>query len=323
MGVGRFIAVLVPISLTVTSFIFLLTVGLGGIANNLYLFELDTTEFSATRDTLSNIAHNLINRDDKTSDLVDKFFGPSDGNITAATLQLADKYQVTLWNYCKISSSGSNCTAPQFNWASSTLNASEIESNATSLSGFNVTLPDEVRGALKSFSTISKWTQYAYSMAAISIVVEIILGLFAFCSRAGSFMTLLICAAATTGIFVASILATVQASAVSTALNGSAKIYHVKSKVNTRFLAVTWLAALFSLGAGLFWAFTSCCFGSNNTNGRSFHSVPANDSAEWKNTAAYKRMEPARDIYDERGPQAPEWNGGYSQQYSRIPLHNQ
>ncbi|POS82661.1 hypothetical protein EPUL_006457, partial [Erysiphe pulchra] len=303
MACGRFICVLLPITLTVASIVCILIVCLAGITNNsLDLFEVTTANFSASPSTLENLAHEILRRevqDSKIPDILpqmanqigvssdvvtkiaatagdivdakakfDAVTSSGGGNITAKTLGLADKYKVSVWNYCRITGGESNCTEPEYNWAANSLNTSDIESRATQAAGSKVTLPNEIDAALSTFVNVSKWTQFFYMIALISGGIELVFGFIAICSRAGSCLTLLISGVATSTVTIASVLATVQASLVTAALNSAVKAYDVQSKINTNLLATTWLAVAFSIGAGLFWAVTSCCCAGGNSTGR-------------------------------------------------------
>ncbi|RKF61035.1 putative integral membrane protein [Erysiphe neolycopersici] len=303
MGCGRFICVLLPIALTVASIVSILIVCLAGITNkSLYLFEVTTANFSASPSTLENLAHEIFRREVQDSEipgifprLADQNGGSVDvvtkvaatvggivdakakfdavtnsegGNITAKTLELADKYKVSIWNYCRVTGDESTCIEPKYNWAAVSLNTSDIESRATQAAGSKVTLPNEIDTALSSFVNVSKWTQLFYVIALISGGIELVFGFIAIYSRAGSCLSLFISGVATITVIIASILATAQASVVTATLNSAAKAYDVKSKINTSFLATTWLAVAFSIGAGLFWAVTSCCCAGGNSTGR-------------------------------------------------------
>ncbi|KAI6246556.1 hypothetical protein HI914_05861 [Erysiphe necator] len=303
MGFGRVICVLLPMALTVASVVSILTVCLAGITNkSLQLFAVTTANFSASTATLDNIAHEIFRREAQLTgipeiipslenqiknsrDIVSKISGVAGdivdaktkfdaltssegGNITAKVLGLADMYKVSIWNYCRVTGTETNCTDPSYDWAANSLNTSNIESQASEASGTKVTLPDEIKAALNSFVKISKLTQIAYMVALIFGGIEILFGFIAMLSRAGSCLTYLVSGIATITITIASVLATVQASAVTAALNSASKAYDVKSKINTGFLATTWLAVAFSIGAGVLWAMTSCCCAAGHSTGR-------------------------------------------------------
>lgn len=270
MGIGRFICVAVPMAFSIASLACILIASLGGIGNkNLHLFQITTADFSASTSTLTNIADEVFNRDLNPKIGIPEISAGSI-NLTASTLGLAEKYRISIWKYCRISGSESMCTAPRFNWAASVLNTSALEDRATSVAGKPVSLPKEMKGALKSFTAISVWTQGFYIAAIISAGAGLILGLLSICicSRAGTCLTFFLASITSISIIGASILATVQATLVTAALNKVAKAYGVTSSVNTSFLVITWLAAGFSIAAGFLLAFSSCCCLTSNSSSR-------------------------------------------------------
>jgi len=264
MGVGRVLCVGLPFGLTIASLICLLIVMLAGITDkNLDMFQVKTQNFSVSSSSLQNF-EDLLKRDSGThfsaltTAALSGITNNDSVNITAADLGLADSYKVSLWNYCATTGSKTTCSKGKFNWASSELNTTNITTLASS-TGTNVTLPKEIRDSLKTFTVVSKWTEVVYIIAFIASVFEIVVGLFGFCSRMGSCCTFIISGISTTAVIAASVMATVMSSVVVGAIESAAKAYGAKASLNTSFLATTWLAAAFSIGAGLFWLFSICC----------------------------------------------------------------
>lgn len=265
MGVGRVLCVGLPFGLTIASLVCLLIAMLAGISNkNLDMFEVKTQNFSVSSSSLQNF-EDLLKRDanpghfsELTTAALSGYTNQANGvNITAADLGLADYYKVSLWNYCATTGSKTTCSKAKFNWAASDLNTTNM--TLTSSSGTTVTLPKEIRNSLKTFTVVSKWTEVVYIIAFVASVLEIVVGLFGFCSRIGSCCTFIISGISTTAVIIASVMATVMSAIVVGAIDSAAKAYGAKASLNTSFLAVTWLAAAFSLGAGLFWLFSICC----------------------------------------------------------------
>jgi hypothetical protein len=266
MGVGRFLCVGLPFGLTFASLICLLIAMLAGVSNhNLDMFEVKTQNFSVSTSSLQNF-EDLLKRSASPghfSALTTAALNgaattaatSSDSNITAAELGLADYYKVSLWSFCATTGSTSNCTKAKFNWAASELNTTSLISST----GTNVTLPKEIRDSLKTFIVVSKWTQVVYIIAFVALILELVVGLFGFCSRMGSCCTFIVSGISTTTVIAASVLATVTSSVVVAAIESAAKAYGAKASINTSFLAVTWAAAAFSIGAGLFWLLSTCC----------------------------------------------------------------
>lgn len=296
MGAGRFLCVALPFGLTVASLICILIVMLAGVTNHsLDMFEVNTKNLSISSNSLANL-ENLVKRADHFSSLTSAALNGANSandaatagtNITASQLGLADNYKVSMWNYCYQTGSNTTCTKAKFDWASDSLNTTAIEKLASTTAGVTVTLPKEMKASLKTFVAFSKWTQVVYIIAFITCVIELFFGIFAICSRAGSCLTFLVSGISTLTIVVASVMATVQSSVTVGAIKSVSKAYGVKSSLNTSFLATTWIAAAFSIGAGLFWMFTICCCAADHakrTNRRS------GDHEKLIPTGAYQRV---------------------------------
>jgi len=274
MGFGRFVCVALPFGLTIASLVCTLIVMLSGITNhNLDMFEVNTKNLSISSSSLKNF-ENEVKRDLSLSHLTSAALNgkiDSGVNFTAADLGLADSYKVFMWNYCSTTGSNTTCTKAKFDWAHSSLNTTAINEKAQATSsaiGQNATLPKDVTNALKTYATVSKWTQVVYIIAFIITVLELVVGLFGFCSRAGSCVTYLVSGLATTAIISASILATASSAVVVAAVQSTSKAYGVKASIQTGFLSVTWLAVAFSIGAGLFWLFSICCCKAEHRNNK-------------------------------------------------------
>jgi hypothetical protein len=311
MGVGRFVCVALPFGLTICSLICILIVMLAGVTNhNLDMFEVNTKNLSISSNSLANLENLITKR--FTGDLSHLTGAALENaassvtagnNITAADLGLAESYKVSLFNYCYQSGTNTTCTKAKFDWASSALNTTAIEKLASSTAGVTVTLPKELSTSLHTFTVVSKWTEVVYIIAFVTCVVELIVGLFGFCSRVGSCCTFLISGISTVAIIAASIMATVQSSVVVGAIDSVAKAYGVHSSINTSFLATTWLAAAFSIGGGLFWMFSMCCCAADHHK-RSNRKSRAGDSEKLIPTGQYQRVgEPADHFHPYAGQQ--------------------
>jgi len=320
MGFGRFVCVGLPFGLTLASLVCILIAMLSGITNkNLDLFEVNTQNLSISSSDLQNL-ENLVKREDHFSGLTIAALGNAAAtaasiNITAADLGLADSYKVSLWNYCSVTGSKTNCTKAEFNWAATALNTTTIEKLASSTSGVTVTLPTSLTSALHTFTIFSKWTEVVYIIAVITCAFEIFLSIFAFCSRAGSCLTFLISGLSTTTIIAASIMATVEASIVTASIDSVAKAYGAKSTINTSFLATTWLAVAFSIASGFFWMFTICCCASDHHSNKSRRNRGGDDAEKLIPTGAYQRVE-------ETGYHPGQQTGVYNAQQYATPAHN-
>lgn len=325
MGAGRFLCVALPFGLTLASLVCILIAMLAGVSNkNLDMFEVKTQNLSISSSDLTNLK-DLLKRAAEPEDhhlgglttaaLANAAATASSINITAANLGLADSYKVSLWNYCAKTGSKLNCTSAKFNWAATALNTSAIEKLASSTSGVTVTLPKSLTSSLKTFTVFEKWTEVVYIIAAITCAFEIFLSLFAFCSRAGPCITFLISGLSTTTIIAASIMATVQVSVVTGAIDSVAKAYGAKASINTSFLATTWMAVVFSIASGFFWMFTICCCASDHHSKKSRRNRDS-DAEKLIPTGAYQRVE------EHHGGYPGQQTGVYNHQAYATPAHN-
>ncbi|TVY40156.1 hypothetical protein LOCC1_G007430 [Lachnellula occidentalis] len=284
MGVGRFACVILPFLLTTASLICILIAMLAGITNHsLDMFEVDTKNMSISTNDLANL-ENLAKRmaspepgnplsyltqaaQSSATTLAEHY--TSGTNLTAADLGLADSYKVSLWNYCSVTGSKSNCTKGKFDWATKATNITLLESVANAATGSsNTTLPKTLKDSLKTFAVVTKWTEVVYIIAIILAAINLVMGIFAFFSRVGSCITWIVSGLSTVAVIAASLMATIESSIVVAAVKSTAKAYNVHASLNTSFLAVTWLACAFSIGAGLFWAFSICCCANDHKKNR-------------------------------------------------------
>lgn len=270
MGVGRFFCVALPFALTVGSIIFLLVGALAGVADkSLYLFRIDVTDLSINPANTSSIIENITSRDhriDTRDNHVDtrdhhqvETRATQESNITASDLGLGKVYDIALWGYCWTDQKDKrHCTKAKFDWAKSALNTSYIE-HFGSAAGREIDLPDELKNALKAFRYGAKWTEVAYIVAFIALAAEIVLGIFANCSRVMSCCTWIISGLAAALVIAAASLSSAMGLVVVAAIKASAKWYGVKGKINTTFFSAVWIAAAFALAASMFWIWTICC----------------------------------------------------------------
>lgn len=260
MGVGRFFCVALPFALTIGSIVFLLIGSLAGVADKgLYLLRLDVTDLSISPADAEHIVANKDNliRSAKTD------------NITAIDLGLSKTYDISLWGYCSTDQEGNrHCKKPKFDWATIALNSSFVD-DFGSAAGVDIELPKEITNALKVFSKVTKWTEVAFMAALIALGVEILLGIFANCSRIFSCFTYIVSGIATALVIAAASLATALTAIVVGAVESTAKFYGVRGKINTTFLGVIWIAVVFAIAASLFWLFTICCCKPEHRSSRS------------------------------------------------------
>jgi hypothetical protein len=286
--VGRFACVAIPFALTIACLVCLLIAGLAGVSNkSLYLFQIHTGNLSISSADLLSLA--TSKRDLSSSIIAATGGGSTATNITATDLGLADDYKISLWNYCSTTGGITTCSTPAFNWASNATNTTSFAALATSIAGVSLDVPAALAKALSAFSTLAKWTEVVYIIAAGLTVLEILVGVFAICSRVGSCCTWLISGFATVSVIAASVLATVMAATVVGTMVTVGKAYGITASINTSFLATTWMAAAFSLAAGLFWLFSACCCSAEASARKDKHRSRAGNGLE-KPFGGYQRV---------------------------------
>ncbi|GES61406.1 integral membrane protein [Aspergillus terreus] len=259
---GRFLCILTPYALTIASLVCIIMVGLGctnansGTLNDLYFF----------RANLQNITSNSSSVTSEVTDaLKDAGVSVSDGDIQSAlqevekSFDLKDFYTIGLWGYCDGNINDhkynvSNCSKPESMFWFNPLDVWNLEE-----SGLENALPDGLEKTLNIYKNVSKWMFVAYIIAFVATVVELVVGIFAICSRWGSCVTTLVA--------IVAFLFTAAASATSTALfavmagvfNKKLKTAGIVGTMGKNMYVATWLAVAFSLAAGLFWMISTCC----------------------------------------------------------------
>lgn len=283
MGVGRVVCVALPFLLTVASLVALLVGGLAGVADkSLYMFDVNLSNFSISLADASNLLN--LNESAILDAGAEKIFG-SDGastindllnndkvklkrddnggitNLTASLLGFYDVYQISLWGYCYTAHNGTHeCTKAKFNWAQDALNGTQDDINSLlTLTGQNITLPKEVDDAFKTYVKASKWAQIVFIIALVSLLVEIVFGIFANCSRVVSCLTWVIAGIAAAAVCGFAALATGISVIVVGAVETVAGKYSAEGEFNKRFMVTIWIAAAFALASAFFWMFTICC----------------------------------------------------------------
>ncbi|KAF4591994.1 integral membrane protein [Ophiocordyceps camponoti-floridani] len=305
MAVGRFICVAIPLILTVAAIITALVATLSGVTHQgLPLFSINATGLSLNTNNLADLASKLNVRqlpkeiadkipkeiaDQIPPDLANKIppelaskINPDNlpqllaNNVTAATLGIPLVTQVSLWGYCQLDRDGGspNCTKPQFDWASTSLNSTTtILDTLTDAAGSSTRLPDEVRKALQAFRTITKWTEIAFVVALIALGLELLVGIFASCSRVASCLTWVIASIAAVLVGIAAGLATATASIVTGAVDAAGHSTGLDATAGKRFLATAWIAFAFASAAAIFWLLTICCCKPEHRSSSGFRSI--------------------------------------------------
>ncbi|KAJ6044061.1 hypothetical protein N7460_005416 [Penicillium canescens] len=259
---GRMACIFTPYVLTIASLICIIMVGLGctnassSTLNNLYFLRLDISNITASSETTTEI-ENALRDAGITSVTVD--------DLTSAieTIEnesgLADYYDIGLWGYCEGDISGSkknitSCSKPKAEFYFDPLSLFGLENtNAASALG------TDAKKIMNVYKAVSKWMFIAYLVAFIATCAQILVGIFAICSRWGSCVTTMVSIVAFLFTLGASLTSTIMFSIAKGSLGTAARAYGVKVSMGTNIYAATWLAVVFSLAGTLFWMFSTCC----------------------------------------------------------------
>jgi hypothetical protein len=270
MGVGRFICVGMPFALTACSLACILIVMFAGItSNSLFMFSADTKDLSIPLTDLSSLERRANMRLSGSGIVGAITSGGSSlqgSNVTASDLGLFDSYTVSLWNYCYFVGTTKTCMPAKFDWAANSTAFTTNLTNIANANGANFT-DATLTNAVKTFGIVVKWTEVVYIIAAVLAVVELIVGLFAFCSRIGSCCTYIVSGFFTTAIIAAAGMSTFTSAIVVGTVKALEK-YGVHAAFNISFLAISWLAVAFAIAASLFWLFSICCCAPNHSSRR-------------------------------------------------------
>ncbi len=338
MGVGRFVCVAMPLALTIASIVALLYATLAGVAHhNLYMFRVDVSNLSIDPASAKGIAKDLgvplMARDEVKLN-----------NITAADLDLANVYEINLWGYCTNRDGKRTCTSASFDWASKALNTSYLN-DFGAVAGVKIELPKEIEGALKTFRTVTKFTEIAFIAALVGLGLELLIGVFSNFSRGISCLTWLEACITVVLVFAAAGMSTAMAAIVVGTVKATAKVYGVDGGINTQWLITVWIGAAFALASTLFWVFTICCckpsHGSRKDKVRfrdsGYHNdgekllptrdyAPLNDNHEMTGFNNAQPQTQSQQAYQPQGYHQPQEYGndyfGGSQQPQRYPANN-
>lgn len=151
--------------------------------------QLNLKDFSTSSGTKSEVssALNSANINVPSADL-DKLMQ----NATDQ-MNLKDFYTVGLWGYCSGNITTDNafkttsCSKPKAAYYFNPFEVWGLEN-----SGVQSELPDGMEKAMNTYKSVSKWMFIAYIVAFIATVLELLVGLFAICSRWGSCVTSLV-----------------------------------------------------------------------------------------------------------------------------------
>jgi hypothetical protein len=173
-----------------------------------------------------------------------------------------DFYDIGLMGYCagNKTSSGSYevdyCSKPKAQFWFDPVSVWKLNSTTSDTEDI---LPSNLKKAINTYKTVSKWMFIAYAIALIATIVELVVGLCAICSRLGSLATSLVSGVAFFFTIAASITATAMFAVLTGAFDSALKQYGMHGSMGKNIYVATWIASAFAFGASLFWLLSSCC----------------------------------------------------------------
>jgi len=287
---GRIACITLPMAMSVVSLILMVVVFIGGWnksdsnLSSLYYFKADTTAFKNNITSSGILSINIPgSADDKLRNFLNKLTA-SGSNGT-----LDDIYEIYLWNYCSGNKNKTNSTGAATLTKCSAREArfwfNPVEVWGLNNSGVADLLPSELQKGLNIYKDVSQWMFVAYSIAFFATLANIIIGLFAICSRWGSCATTLVSAAATLFTFLAALTSTILFSVFTGTFNTVLKTYGIHLTIGTKMMGLDWSAFAFSLGATLFWTISICC-----CSGKSSHSKHRDGEKGFAPTRGYEPL---------------------------------
>ncbi|KAG8533078.1 uncharacterized protein KY384_001861 [Bacidia gigantensis] len=285
---GRFACIFTPMALTIASLVCLVLVGLGGTNrgnstyNNLYFFRANTSNIDVDP-SLINLPNNTI-----TDKIVD-----AATDTAKQVLDVKDFYHIHLWNYCNGDFKGNDDNSSQHSsdhvdFCSAHTN--QFWFNPVEVWGLNNTNVDklfskELRHGLDVYKTTTKWMFICYIVALISTIVEILVGFLALFSRLGSLATTIVSAISSLFIIGFALTATILYSVLAGTFNTALNKYNIHGSLGKNIYVATWIGVAFSLAAGMFWLFSSCCCSGRSDKIKGYDTENAKSgqrSASWK-----------------------------------------
>ncbi|KAJ5103247.1 hypothetical protein N7532_003776 [Penicillium argentinense] len=261
---GRVACIFTPYILTIASLICIILVGLGctkasdSNLSDLYFLRINlqnissngTKTVSEIKDFLSENGISTVSADE-VSDVLKTLQDDS---------QLADFYSIGLWGYCQGSIENGDyktekCSKPKAEFYFDPLDVWGLSDNEA----IKNELPDDYNKIMKVYKAVSKWMFIAYLVAFILGIVELLIGIFAICSRWGSCVTTLFAVLFFLFTAAASITSTVLFSVVDGSAGTLLKAYGITLDIGKNMLAATWIAVAFALFGVFFWTFSVCC----------------------------------------------------------------
>jgi len=265
-NLGRVACITLPFVLTIGALVSLIFVTLGSTSassstlDSLYFARVDMSNLSTSAGDLQGIASEAIGSDQQLLKALDQAEKDAD---------LRDFYDIGLWGYC----AGNKTSKGNFEVDYCSPKEASFWFNPVAIwklnnTGISELLPSNLQSGLNTYEKISKWMFIAYMIAIGTTALELVIGISAICSRLGSCVTTLVSVVSTLFTVAASVTSTALFAVLTGIVNTSLKEYHVTATLGTHMLAVTWLAAAFSIASGLFWSLSSCCCPGSTGHGR-------------------------------------------------------
>ncbi|KAJ5641694.1 hypothetical protein N7490_005694 [Penicillium lividum] len=262
---GRVACIITPYLLTIATLICIIFVGLGctkassSTLNNIYFMRIDLSNITNGTKTTSEIESILSDLDitDVTSSDVKTLVDDIASNEADSLVK--EFYDIGLMGYCDGTINNkkfntTSCSDPKAEFYFDPLSVWDLDS--TSIKDL---LPSDYNKVMKVYKAVSKWMFIAYVVAFAVTIIEILVGIFAICSRWGSCVTTIFAIVGFLFTAAASITSTVLFSIFKSSLGTTLKAYGIKLTMGKNIFAATWLAVAFSLAALIFWVFSVCC----------------------------------------------------------------
>ncbi|KAL8750203.1 MAG: hypothetical protein Q9184_006506 [Pyrenodesmia sp. 2 TL-2023] len=313
---GRFACIFTPMAMTIASLICLVIVGLGGTnknnsnLNNLYFFRANTTDIAITPEALTNLNPDIAKNIPHNA-LTDAVLNGATG-ATKEALGIKDFYHVSLWNYCAGDFDNGTDKVTYCSPRKNEFWFNPVEVWGLNQTGIEQVFSKELRDGLNAYRVAAKWMFIAYVVAVVTTIAEIVVGFFALFSRLGSLATTIVSTISSLFVFAFALTATILYSVLTGSFNSALRQYNIRGHLGKNMYVVAWLAVAFSLGAGIFWLFSSCC-----CSGRS-NKIKYGDASGRK--GAYERVDSP---YGHReGPVNFQSGPGYQAPHHGVPLNN-
>ncbi|TGZ80889.1 hypothetical protein EX30DRAFT_306985 [Ascodesmis nigricans] len=256
---ARFACIAAPMVCTIASLICVLLLLLAGTNDKLsgldgvYITRV-TSEYLKALEKLDNALGN---------NLPDLGSGFSDVDLRNADLE--DFYSSYLWSYCygDVDNSGSSqsyktqdCSKTSIKY---TFDLEGIINEDADSDKDKIKFPENVQKVQKGVAAVSKAMITSYILGFAATAITAVVGWFGLLSRWGSCVTTLFADVAFFFLLIASACATFLTYSLHGAFNKAFDEFGVDAKVGTKWMEITWIATAFSLGAAVFWLFSTCC----------------------------------------------------------------